>query len=425
MKNKKYIKKIIASILLLISVMTIAGCNQNNMGPEPTAAEASSSGAVRESPAAASPETAAGVNQTTAAASESAHAASVMFINVGRADAILIQIDSSAYLIDTGEKSSVPALFRALALCGVKKLDAVFLTHTHSDHIGGMEALTRKYEVGKLYSAEISEDKKDGENKIDKLAAELSLNHEKLKAGDTVSLVPDVCFEVLGPIKYNVEDDNNNSLVLKLKVNGKTLLFTGDMEFEEEQTLLSAGTELSADILKVGNHGNPDATSDQFAQAVSPEVAVISTDTAVDEDSANVRVKAALKDAQIFVTQDYGCGVLLTADINGEINISNPQPEKSNASIEISAIDKSSQVVTLKNNGNDTDISGYFIFSEKGSEIFVFPEGAMFKAGGTLTVACTGGNGDFIWEDKKVWNTKKDDAGILYDACGNEISRKP
>jgi competence protein ComEC len=425
MKNKKYIKRAIVSIVLLISLLTVAGCNQKDIGSNSSPGEIITSGMAKESTVTTSTKPSISAKQTTEETPESAHEVSVMFINVGRADATLIQIDSSAYLIDTGEKSSIPALYGALAQCEVEKLDAVFLSHTHGDHIGGMEALAQKYEIGKLYSAEISEDKKDGENKIDNLAAELALDHVKLKAGDKVNLVTDVYFEVLGPLKYNAEDDNNNSLVLKLKVNDKTFLFTGDMEFAEEQTLLSIDTELSADILKVGNHGNPDATSDQFAQAVLPEIAVISTDTAVDDDSANARVKAALKGARILITQDYKCGVLLTVDAKGIIKISDPQAEKSNAKIEILKIDKSTQTVTLKNNGDDIDISGYFIYSERGSEVFVFPEGTMFKAGQTLTVACTGGKGDFIWEDKKVWNAKKDDAGILYDAYGNEVSHKP
>lgn len=352
------------------------------------------------------------------------HDFSVMFINVGRADATLIQIDGVSYLIDTGEKSSVPSLFAALSILNVQKIKGVFLTHTHSDHVGGMEALAKRYQIDTLYSAEISEYNKDGKNKIEQLAKDLSIPHIKLVAGDIAELTPEVGFDVLGPIEYNSDDDNDNSLILKLFINGKIFLFTGDMQFPEEKTLLDAGVDVSVDVLKVGNHGNPDATSKEFALAVSPEIAVISTDTSVDEDSANERVISALQDAQVFITQDSSVGFLVTIGADGEIEVKNPQPEKTKTQIEIFELNKDDQEVTLINNGEDADISGYLLFSEKGSEVYVFPEGTYIKTGETLTVACKGGQGDLIWDDKKVWHKKKEDTAILYDRFGNELSKK-
>ena len=51
------------------------------------------------------------------------------------------------------------------------------------------------------------------------------------------------------------------------------------MEFPEEVSLLEAGMIPHADVLKVGNHGNGDATSEELIKAVSPSLAVISTNT--------------------------------------------------------------------------------------------------------------------------------------------------
>lgn len=77
------------------------------------------------------------------------------------------------------------------------------------------------------------------------------------------------------------------------------------------RTLLRRNADVSADILKVGNHGNPDATLEEFANAVGADIAVISTDTSADTDSANARVIAALGDAQIFVTENDPIGVMI------------------------------------------------------------------------------------------------------------------
>lgn len=250
-----------------------------------------------------------------------AHDVDITFINVGRADATLVQIDDKNYLIDTGLKDSYESLINALKMQNVTDLDGLILTHTHKDHIGGVKKLQTDYGITMMYAAILSENKDNGENKITNLSKEYDIPLTRLNAGDIIPITDDVSFEVLGPLVYNSEDDNDNSLVLRLIVNGRTILFAGDMQFAEEETLMDAGTDLRADILKVGNHGNPDATSDAFAKAVSPAYAFISTDTTVDHNSANVRVKAALSGAQIFITEDYDFGIVLTIDSAGSIVI--------------------------------------------------------------------------------------------------------
>lgn len=255
----------------------------------------------------------------------------VYFINTGRSDSILIGIDGKHYLIDTGEDTSVPAIEKALETFGVTRLEGVFLTHTHSDHIGGLPEISEKYQIDRLYTAEITERTKKGKSKLEELAAECGLTevHTKLNRGDAVVIADNVVFNILGPIELNTGDDNDNSLVMMLRVNGRKLLFAGDMQFAEEISLMdafadadaNAGIDLRADVLKVGNHGNPDATSDSFAKAVSPAVSVITTDTSADKDSANKRVKKALTGSAIYVTQNFTGGIKLTITSTGEMII--------------------------------------------------------------------------------------------------------
>ncbi|MDO4572799.1 MAG: MBL fold metallo-hydrolase, partial [Clostridia bacterium] len=177
----------------------------------------------------------------TAAPSGAPGALQILFINVGYGDAALLLYDGHAVLIDTGKKSAAPRVFAALSHMGVEALDAVVLTHTHSDHTGGLTALANNLPVGRVYAASISENKKNGENKVTELCAELGLPLTRLDAGDTLPLTETLAFEALGPLVYDADDDNDNSLVLGLTVNGRRLLFTGDMQFAEEATLLNAG----------------------------------------------------------------------------------------------------------------------------------------------------------------------------------------
>ena len=252
---------------------------------------------------------------------DTTHEVSVVYINAGRADSMLVKIDEHSYLVDTGLKSSVDQIEAVLAKYNVDKLDGIFLTHTHKDHIGGLKKIADKFDIGTLYSAEISMNDKDGNNVIEQKADKAGVSLNKLTLGDKVLLADDVYFEVLGPIEYNDNDDNDNSLVLRMFVNGRTFLFAGDMQFAEEQTLLDYGIDVSADIYKVGNHGNPDATSEKFAQAVSPKIAVFTTDRSKDVDSANETVKSYFRNADIYVTEDYDLGILVKVDENGEIEV--------------------------------------------------------------------------------------------------------
>lgn len=353
-------------------------------------------------------------------------AVKVLFLNVGSADAMLVCVDGKNYMIDTGEEETAYRLLAALNYMGASKLDGLILTHTHSDHIGGAKLLCENVETDKLYSAVISENKNNGENKIDNIAKKYSLEQIELNAGDKIEITDSVAFSVLGPIVLNEDDDNDNSLVLKLNVNSNRVLFTGDMQFSEELTLLNRGTNLKAEVLKVGNHGNRDATSEQFANAVSPKYAIITTDVRVDENSANERVKKALSMSEIMVTSDYDLGVLMTIGLDGSITFENAEIKKDgDFKLEIIETDAKTQTVTIYNPTNAAvDIGKFMLVSENGGELFVFPDGSKIESGKSITVACEGSNGDYIWNgENKAWNKKKGDIAILYDSLGFELSR--
>ena len=347
----------------------------------------------------------------------------VLFINVGKADAALLQYDDKAFLIDTGGKPSAPVLIGALNLFGADKLDGVFLTHADSDHAGGLDALATNFPVETLYSSVFSENKKNGKNKIEDFARDLSLSHIELEANDKVPFSKDVYFQVLGPLVFDDQDGNDNSLVFKLTLFGRTLLFMGDAQFAGEEKLLQSGADLRADVLKTGNHGNPDATSEAFAAAVSPRYAVISTDTKVDEDSANERVLAALRHSDVFLTQDFAVGVLVTVLKDGTILIGDPPRPRILSGAAITGVDRNTQTVTVKNDGADEDISGFMILSQRGNEVFVFPEGVVLQSGQSVTVSAEPG-ADHLWQgEDKVWHQEKQDSAFLYDRFGNLLSK--
>jgi beta-lactamase superfamily II metal-dependent hydrolase len=74
------------------------------------------------------------------------------------------------------------------------------------------------------------------------------------------------------------EDDriNSDSAVLKVSYGQVDFLYTGDAEdFVEQRMVKAYGKRLDCEVLKVGHHGNDDATSEEFLTWVTPRIGLI------------------------------------------------------------------------------------------------------------------------------------------------------
>lgn len=351
------------------------------------------------------------------------HEARILYLTAGKADCILVMIDDAVCLIDTGISASPARLIPAMEQVGAQKIDHLVLTHTHNDHIGGYEYLSEVFEIGTVHTSSISMNL----GLLDNLTA--GKEHLYHDPGDVIPLTDGVWLEVLGPIEYNSADDNDNSLVLRLNVNGVVTVFAADMKYAEEATLMENGLIGDCDVLKVGHHGYDDTASAEFLAIAQPEYAVISTDREEEKDSAHENVIARLESAgsEVFVTDEYGLGLLCEIDPEGEITWTELEPAGAPVKVKIESVSKSEQLLTLKNkSGRDADLSGWLIYSDRGHEYFVFPEGAVIPSGGTVTVGCRDYDGtpDYEWAVSEAWHGSKKDKAFLYDSFGNLIDDK-
>jgi len=253
----------------------------------------------------------AGITLHSAVAQEDVRA---LFINVRKADAALFFLGDARYLVDVGHKDSHEQLMRVLEAFEIRKLDGVFVTHTDKDHAGGLKKLLKAgIRVDRLYGGEKHSEKSLEDHPVYEAAEKYEVPVTWLRAGDEVDAGNGNVFCVLGPLSQDPVKENNNSLVMRLTTPHGDMLLTGDMEEPEEEELLSAGLIHSAPVLKVGNHGEGDATSKAFAMAARPQWAIISTNTEDEPDTPDAKTISKLQKvgANIAVTQDAEVGIMV------------------------------------------------------------------------------------------------------------------
>lgn len=213
----------------------------------------------------------------------------VHVIDVGQGDSIFIQTPNGKNILldagfgpcdwsdyDAGEKRVLPYL----EYLGVKKLDAVIVSHPHNDHDGGITTVLRKMKVDALIDSGYKHTATHYYNVL-KFAREKGLKYIQVKAGDRLKIDPAVEIEVLNPPNANAyngtnSDTNNSSIVLRLTYGEVTVLLTGDAEKAAEEKMLRNRYNLKAHILKVAHHGSKTSSSERFLGQVGPEAAVIS-----------------------------------------------------------------------------------------------------------------------------------------------------
>lgn len=204
----------------------------------------------------------------------------VAFLDVGQGDATLIRSPGGRTMLIDGGNSSQDAdqvIIPALQRWGSQRLDIMVATHPDQDHIGGLERVIEAMPVGQMVLTGQVHTTKTYEQLLTAIR-DKKLAAVRARAGTRLDLDLLLTAAILGPTdeQVNSNDTNNASIVIRLSYGAIGFLFIGDAEEAEESTILRSGADVHAQILKLGHHGSRTSTSQEWLQAVSPQVGVIS-----------------------------------------------------------------------------------------------------------------------------------------------------
>jgi len=213
----------------------------------------------------------------------------ITVLDVGQGDSILVQSPSGKTLLidgggregeqtkgyDVGKEVVLPALLAR----GVRRIDALVITHPHEDHIGGLAAVVEQVPVGMVLDPMLDEQSPTYQE-LRRLLQARKIPVRRATEGQQINLGEGVGLEVLNPpdprLSGDGADTNSNSVVMRLTYDGFSMLFAGDIERLAATRLARLGPAVQSTVLKVPHHGSADSVGTKFLATVRPALAAIS-----------------------------------------------------------------------------------------------------------------------------------------------------
>lgn len=207
-------------------------------------------------------------------------------LDVGHGQAILAQLPGKAnVLFDAGSLYGNDIGTRIVSpyldYIGIRKIDALIISHNDTDHINGIPEVVENCDVRSVYANLAFFDRKDvwGTAKFlnDCLAKE-GLEIKRIEA--ELNLSAGASMKMLWPNEqnYNNEDlgDNDRSLVSLIEFAGVKILLCSDIEEFAQRELLRLRPDLKADVVVVPHHGSTTTLDVEFLKHLEGDVLIYS-----------------------------------------------------------------------------------------------------------------------------------------------------
>lgn len=211
----------------------------------------------------------------------------IYFFNVGQGEMAIIKEKDTVIMVDSGSiTNNTSYIFEAyMKKENIQKIDALVISHFHSDHINGIKEIIKLCKIDCLiYAYPYDIQSEEYINLIQSLEKE-NIKQILVKAGDNIN-IDKIKIDILFPTNKYIsvsneidENENANSLVANFNINNKNYLFMGDALKESEEYVIQELKNKNIDnieIIKIGHHGSKTSTSENFIQNILPKFAVIS-----------------------------------------------------------------------------------------------------------------------------------------------------
>lgn len=246
------------------------------------------------------------------------HDVEVHFIDVGQAECIFIRTPEKNVLIDAGEIGYENTITNYLHTNGVFYIDLFLITHPHSDHMGSAEQILRNFPVTEVAMPEIPKEYLPTTSLYENFLR--AIKKKKcavtfIEAGSSFSLGDEITLDILSPLGDMGDNLNNYSAASKLTYGEVSFLFTGDIEEEAENSILSSGANISCTVYNAAHHGSSTSNTEAFLLAAKPEYAAISCGAKNDyghphKETLNLFKKLGIK----YFRTDYDGNIVFGTD---------------------------------------------------------------------------------------------------------------
>lgn len=250
----------------------------------------------------------------------------VSVLDVGQGQAVLLQSGAEAVLVDGGGFRDFDlggrVLLPALAAMGVRRLQAVTLSHADLDHCQGLLQLATYLTVDEIWSGAAWPESTCWR----RLRTVPGLTWRLLRPGDRAE-VGEWRLTALHPPSHWQAEDNDRSLVLRAVARGLRVLLPGDLQSRGERRLVAAVPpgSLRSDLLVVPHHGSRTSSSSRLLDAVDPRLAIVSAGVAnrYHHPAPQVLLRLAERRIRVLRTDRDGL-VVVTAQGQGRSRVRLP-----------------------------------------------------------------------------------------------------